>query len=121
MKQGILILAHGSRQKETEETLQAVVSLLKGKLPEMEIETAFLQFSERNLEYGLNALMKKGIEEIKVIPYFLFEGVHLKEDIPKEIEDFLKDHPNMKITLGRTLGADQRLAEILKDRILEMM
>lgn len=121
MNKGVLILAHGSRQKETEETLSAIVAMLKEELAIEDIENAFLQFSDKNLEMGLKSLVEKGIDDIKIVPYFLFEGVHIKEDIPKEIEEFLVDYPNVKITMGKTLGADKRLALILKDRILELM
>jgi sirohydrochlorin ferrochelatase len=66
-------------------------------------------------------LVGKGADEITVIPYFLFDGVHIKEDIPGEIESFRKQYPSVQVTMGRTLGADRRLARILRDRVLETM
>jgi sirohydrochlorin ferrochelatase len=125
---GVLILAHGSKRKETEETLDKIIEALKGELRkenEMkeieEIESAFLQFSERSLHTGLEALMNKGVNDILLVPYFLFDGAHIKEDIPEEIEEFTNQYPNIRVNMGKTLGTDVRLALILKDRILEMM
>ena len=122
---GVLILAHGSRRKETENTLKAVIGALKEELEQTgevnEIETAFLQFSERNLHAGLKALTDKGVEEIVVAPYFLFEGIHILEDIPDEIAGFTKQYPHIKIRLAKPLGKDKRLAMILKDRIMELI
>ena len=142
---GILILAHGSKQKETEDTLYAVISALRRELSEtdgkaggeiggktgseivekadgtIEIEAAFLQFSDRDLNAGLKALVDKGVDDVIVVPYFLFDGTHIKEDIPGEIEAFTKLYPNIRVRLGKTLGADKRLALILKDRIAEMI
>lgn len=118
---GVLILAHGSREKETEETLTSILAMLKTKLGMEHIEKAFLQFSECNLECGLKKLVDQGIKDIKVIPYFLFEGVHIKEDIPKELADFTKNYPEVQITFGKTLGSDARLAEILADRVKELI
>jgi sirohydrochlorin ferrochelatase len=121
---GILILAHGSRQSETENTLQKIIEMvkeeLKSDLNTNLIEYAFLQFSDNNLETGLKKLVDRGVTEIKVIPYFLFAGVHILEDIPAEIDEFLKEYPNVKINFGQTLGADKRLAQIVVDRIKEM-
>jgi len=114
---GILVLAHGSREKSTEETLQQVVKYLREIFNEEVIETAYLQFSNVNLHTGFENLKTKGVDDIVVIPYFLFEGVHIKEDIPKEIDHYLKENMDVKITMGKTLGADKRLAEILADRI----
>lgn len=118
---GILILAHGSREAATEETLQQVIGHLKAIFSDEIIETAYLQFSKTDLETGLDRLKAKGVDDIVVIPYFLFEGVHIKEDIPKEIETYLAAHPGMKIVLGKTLGSDPRLAEILADRIRQSL
>lgn len=117
---GILILAHGSRQKETENTLLKIIQLVKAELKSELVQHAFLQFSENNLEKGLKTLIDQGATEIQVIPYFLFDGVHILEDIPAEVENFLKAHPDVKISLGRTLGADQRLAQMLVEQVREM-
>ena len=114
---GILIIAHGSRAKETETTLETIVKIVKEKLPETIIEIAFMEFSDKTVEKGISSLAEKGITEIKIVPYFLFMGIHLKEDIPQMAEESAKKHPNIKITMAPPLGADERLAEIIIDRI----
>ena len=114
---GVLILAHGSRAKQTEQTFEAVVEMAKNKV-DVPVEIAYMEFSEKNIESGFNALLAQGINHIKVVPYFLFSGMHIKQDIPEEIAAFLEKHPNIHIEMGETLGADPRLADILADRIL---
>ena len=116
---GILILAHGSREKQTENTLHQIIDLLQKKTVNTIIGKAFLQFSEINLEKGLDLLVKKGASEIVIIPYFLFDGIHIREDIPKEIEEYKKGNPDIKVSLGKTLGVDERLVDILLDRVGE--
>lgn len=121
---GILILAHGSRQNETENTLRKIIDMVKAEL-ETDINTnlieyAFLQFSDNNLETGLKKLVDQGAIKIKIIPYFLFDGVHILEDIPSEINEFLKGYPEVEISFGQTLGTDKRLAQIVVDRVREM-
>jgi len=117
---GILLLAHGSREGDTEKTMGQITQYVREILKNEMVEEAYLQFRDKNLEKGLLSLIGRGADEIKVVPYFLFEGVHIKEDIPGELEEFRKQHPNVKITMGSTLGADRRLAEILADRIGQM-
>lgn len=116
---GILILAHGSRETETESTLKEIVSMLQARNDGYVIETAFLQFSKVKLADGLDKLREQKIQDIIVIPYFLFDGVHIREDIPGEIREYVEEHPEVKISMGKTLGADPRLAAILADRIAE--
>ena len=118
--QGILILAHGSRDKSAEDTLKKIITMLKEEMKDCIIEYAFLQFSQLTLQKGLDRLIDKGIKDIKIIPYFLFDGIHIRENIPREIEDYLKHNPDIKISLGKTFGADKRLVEILVDRVREI-
>lgn len=118
---GILLLAHGSREGDTEKTMQQITAYVKTELNVDLIEEAYLQFRDTNLEKGLLSLIEKGATEIKIVPYFLFEGVHIKEDIPAEIDEFKKHHQGIKISLGATLGADKRLASVVADRVREIV
>ena len=114
---GVLILAHGSRVEATKKTNNEVVDMVRSKISDMPIQIAYMEFCEENIEHGINTLVDKGVTEIKAVPYFLFEGIHIKEDIPNEIGEILKDYPNVKLEMGHTLGVDERLADILVDRI----
>ena len=113
----VLVIAHGSRAKETEAVLDAVLSMVKNKLPEIIIESAFMEFSDRTVKKAVASLISKGVTEIKVVPYFLFMGIHLKEDIPDMVAECAADFPELEIKMGEPLGVDMRLAEILIDRI----
>lgn len=114
---GVLIIAHGSREKQTEETFQKVVSMVKDKV-NIPLEIAYMEFSPKNIEAGLNSLVSQGVTEIKAVPYFLFSGIHIRDDIPGEINAFLQKNKDVKVTMGETLGADTRIADVLADRIL---
>jgi sirohydrochlorin ferrochelatase len=117
---GVLLLAHGSREGDTEKTMRRITEYVREELGDILIEEAYLQFRNKNLEKGLESLTENGADEIKIIPYFLFEGVHIKEDIPAEINMFVAKHPNVRVSMGKTLGADRRLAEIIVDRIRQV-
>ena len=114
---GVLILAHGSRVEATKKTINEVVDMVRSKISDMPIQIAYMEFCEENIEHGIKTLVDKGVTEIKAVPYFLFEGIHIIEDIPNEIGEILKDYPNVKLEMGHTLGVDERLADILVDRI----
>ncbi len=116
---GILVLVHGSRIKETQDTINSVVDMIRERVGETPMEIAYMEFCDVNIEKGIDNLVARGVNEIKAVPYFLFNGIHIKEDIPNEIEEALKKHENVKVTMGKTLGADPRLADILFDRIME--
>lgn len=114
---GVLVIAHGSRAKETEAVLESILSMVRVKLPETLIAFAFMEFSDKTVEKGVIALAAKSVTEIKIVPYFLFPGIHIKEDIPSMAAKCAAKFPGIEITMGRPLGADERLADILVDRI----
>jgi len=114
---GVLVLAHGSRARETEKALESVLSMVRAKLPGVTIECAFMENSDRTIEKGVSALAAKGVKEVKVVPYFLFLGIHMKEDIPEMISACAANFPDIKFSMGEHLGIDERLADILVDRI----
>ncbi|MHB1394594.1 MAG: sirohydrochlorin chelatase [Clostridia bacterium] len=114
---GVLILAHGSKRTETEKILKSLTAKVKDKTGESLIYLAYLQFSEQNLEVGIDYLVGKGATKIKVIPMFLFDGVHVTEDIPNELNEIMRKHSGIEIKMSRHLGDDDRIADIIADRI----
>lgn len=123
---GIIILAHGSREKSTEDTLKKIVEMMQNNLDNYAVEYGFMEygfmeFSEKSIECGLDSLVAKGLKEIVAIPYFLFDGIHIREDIPEELAKYVEKHPEVTIQMGKTLGADARLAEVLADRVKEVI
>ena len=118
---GVLIVGHGSRRKETERILESVVAMARPKLPKMLVKIAYMEFSERDIPAALDELVKGGASEIAVVPYFLFDGVHIQKDIPEMLEEYRAVYPSIKITMGSPLGVDERLAAILAERVLECL
>jgi len=117
---GILILAHGSKKKETEKILNSLVDKVKNKTGEELVIPAYLQFLEENLEKGVEMLVNKGAKEIRIVPMFLFDGVHVRENIPNELNDIKKKYPGINIKMGRHIGDDDKLVDIIVDRISEI-
>ena len=118
---GVLVVGHGSRQKSTEQILEFVVTTARRNLPDTVIEIAYMEFGEKDILSGLNTLTEKGVSEIAVVPYFLFDGMHIRKDIPAILDKFKAKNENVKIAMGRPFGADDRLAAILLDRIKEIL
>lgn len=120
MKEAVLILAHGSKREETEIILDSLVNKIKSMTGMDLVYPAYLQFSEQNLEKGINYLVKQGAEFIKVIPMFLFDGIHVTRDIPAELNEIRKTLPGIEIKMGRHIGDDDRIALIITDRANEI-
>ena len=116
--EGILLVAHGSRAPQAGQTVEKIAAMVRCRLPELPIQVAYMEFCRPDIGTGLSLLVKQGVISIKVIPYFLFEGIHIQEDIPAELAAFQEKHPYISITMSKTLGVDKRLADIIIERIM---
>jgi sirohydrochlorin cobaltochelatase len=114
---GILILAHGSKRQETEEIVNSLVEKVKVKTGEKLVYPAYLQFSEQNLEKGIDLLVENGVNNIKIMPMFIFDGVHVTQDIPNELNEIKTKYPEINIDMSKHIGDDDKLADIIVDRI----
>lgn len=118
---GVLIIAHGSRRESTTKTMESIADMVRGQLLGCPVEAAYMEFNDKSISAAMESLVAQGVNEIVAAPYFLFEGVHIREDIPKALEDFCGGHPGVSVTLCGTLGTDPRLADILTQRIRERL
>ncbi len=120
MKTGLIVLGHGSKAPEATETLAAITAMVSEKVAYDRVAYASLQLSEPSLEEVTQALVAEGMERIMVVPFLIATGVHVKTDIPQALGALGEKYPAVKFHLGRPLGADPRLAQIVVDRVEEM-
>lgn len=118
---GVLIIAHGSRKKDTMETMDVITASVRKQLPDTQIVSSYMEFASPNVQEGLEQLKSNGITDIIVVPYFLFDGIHINEDIPEELDKFRELNPDITVTMSHTLGKDERLSQILAERIREAL
>ncbi|QGG46898.1 sirohydrochlorin chelatase [Heliorestis convoluta] len=121
MKSGVILFAHGSRAAEANENAVALGELVKEQFGVEPLLVAFMELAEPSLEEGIRQLIEKeGVDNVKVVPLFLNNGIHLKRDIPCLLEELRPQYPHVTINLGRPFGVDKRLAQLIHDRIQEL-
>jgi len=121
MKKGLFVLAHGSKNQEAQETLKQIITILEEDKEDTFDLLGFgsLQFSHPDFIQGIDLLVGQGAEEIVIVPMFLFQGNHVKYDIPKVLEKLQKKHNKVHFILAKQIGADIRIANIIQDRAKE--
>ena len=109
---GIIILCHGSRGErgivEVPETLKRLADGVKPLLPPgVEVIGAALQFNHPTLEEAVEFLVVQGVHRIVIMPYFLFQGRHITEDIPQIVEKLKRLYPQGQFIVAKPLGLDE--------------
>ena len=119
MKTAILLMAHGSRIPEANDAAREIAAMVK-KMTDYEIvEVSFREQHLPNIQAGIDACVAKGAERVLLIPYFLFIGAHVQEDLPEEMAEAKKRYPQVEFAMGTHLGVHRKLAEVVVERIAE--
>ncbi len=117
MNKAVLLVGHGSRRNGANDALLKLCGLVEKKRPGIPVRHAFLQFAAPNLPAALAELAKQGMEEVTVVPVFLYEGVHIHEDIPEILSEARALYPGMRVVQAGILGIDERMADIIWERV----
>ncbi len=117
MKLNVLIVSHGSGDKTPNLEFKRLVGKFRSRHPGWKVTHAFLVLASPSIPQALEALSRSGkVKEILVLPYFLFAAKHVKKDIPAILKTFCKKNPGIKVRLGKPLGSDSKLLDILDQR-----
>ena len=119
MKTAVLLMAHGSRIAEANRAVHDIAAMVKEITGFEIVEVAFREQHQPNIQAGIDACVARGAERILLFPYFLYLGARVLEDLPAELTEARKRHPQVAMELGRHLGVHRKLAEIVVERIAE--
>ena len=121
---GVIIICHGSRGErgivEVPEALRRVTEGVKSLLPPgVEVIGAALQFNHPALEEAVASLAVRGVEQIVIMPYFLFSGRHITEHIPQLVEKLKNIYPEKQFIIANPLGSEEHFIGSVAKRIEE--
>jgi sirohydrochlorin cobaltochelatase len=114
----LIVLGHGSRNAAATEQFHQLVTQLRARRDDP-VLPAFMELAEPSLADAVGEAVAAGADEIVVQPCFLFDGMHIRRDIPEMLAGFASGHPAVTFRFGRPLGPDARVAEILLERAEE--
>jgi len=111
----LLLVAHGSRRKQSNDEVVALAEKLKNSCGEQYdiVKSAFLELADVLIPEGIEQCISDGATSIIVLPYFLNSGRHVFEDIPNIINICTAQHPNIDISLAPHLGASELMVDLL--------
>ena len=88
---------------------------LRHKQPGTRVELAFLEMMQPSLASAVAGLAAEGIGQITVVPLFLAQGGHLKEDLPRLLDAIRRHHPALRIDVTPAIGDSEDLTNAIAD------
>jgi sirohydrochlorin ferrochelatase len=118
LRNGIIIVDHGSRRDESNLMLEEVARLFAERFSERYeiVEPAHMELAEPSIATAYAKCVSRGAERVVVCPFFLGPGKHWTQDIPRLTADAAAKFPQTRYHVAQTLGIDDLILDLLDKR-----
>ena len=116
-KSALLLFAHGSSDPGWAVPFIKLKAAIQSREPGRIVELAYLERMEPSFDVAVAALHMQGIMEITVAPIFLAIGGHMRNDLPKLIED-ARLRTSIVFRVLPALGESDAMMEAIADWVL---
>jgi sirohydrochlorin ferrochelatase len=114
---GVVLVGRGSSDPDANSDLAKVARLLQDSRGLDIVEPAFVSLASPSVPAALERCRRLGATAIAVVPYFLFTGV-LVDRIQSQSAAWATEN-GLQVRVGRHLGADPRIAQLVLERHAE--
>lgn len=119
---GIVLVVRGSRPlfdsgEHLHRLVAGIADIYHGQV---RVEPAQAQFGFPTIEAAIASLAERKAGVVVMVPYLLFPGKVLYDNIIPAINRARETYPNVQFILTQTLGVDDRMIDIALDRLREV-
>ena len=79
---GLLVVGHGTRHEQGQQDFWTTVRHVAEELPDTVVEGCFLEAVPPDIPTALEAMARRGLQEVVLVPLLLFSAGHAERDIP---------------------------------------
>ena len=115
MKRGLMLIDRGSREREAEEELEIICKKVKEKGNYDFTEFCFLEVVPPFIEDGMDKCLKKDVDEMTIVPYFLYPGKKVKIAVADAMK-YQKD-TKIKFLVSKPMTMHKTMIELVDNRI----
>jgi sirohydrochlorin ferrochelatase len=119
MKNGVIIVDHGSTREASNQMLERVATLFGERFNTKHevVEPAHMELCEPSIATAYAKCIERGAQRIVVLPFFLGPGKHWTQDIPRLTAEAAEKFPDSHWHISPTLGIDDLILDLLDKRI----
>ncbi|SDH03979.1 sirohydrochlorin cobaltochelatase [Alteribacillus persepolensis] len=113
----VLFIGHGSRKQKGNQDIIDFVETMKQSIEVPIVETAFLEFAAPAITDGIEACVRRGADEVAIVPIMFFPAGHSKIHIPQAIDKAKAAYPWVRFRYGRPIGIHPEIVHILVEKL----
>ena len=111
--QGTILLAHGSRDPQWRQPMEAVAERIRQLAPAIQVRCAYLEITAPDLARCCADLVQQGVRFITIVPMFLGIGKHARDDLPVLLATLKANHPQVTFVLRPAIGEEAQVIELM--------
>ena len=108
-----VLFGHGARDPQWGDSMRRVATALREHAPEQRVELAFLEFIAPDLAACVEALIAEGYRRLLIVPLFIAQGGHLKNDVPRLIDALRARYPAVELVLVPPVGEAESVVQAM--------
>ena len=112
MIKGIVLFAHGSRDREWARPFEQLAAKLSCQ-SDAAVRLAYLELMQPSLADAVAALVADGAKSVRIVPVFLGQGGHTKQDLPRLAAAQRERYPGIEITVEPPIGEQPSVIEAI--------
>lgn len=116
MKETILLVGHGSRNREGNKEILHFAAQWRERHPDLRIEVCFIEHADVLMDEGLDRAAANS-RKVIAVPLILNAAGHVKMEMPEAVEAARARHPGVEFVCTPHLGMGREVHDILRHRI----
>ncbi len=117
-RQAIVLFAHGARDPEWAVPFVIIKRQLQVARPDAQVELAFQDFMTPTLEAAVAQCAAGGAQRVVLVPLFMAQGGHLKQDLPLLVGKIREQHPQLELRVMPAIGDAPEILQAITDWVL---
>jgi sirohydrochlorin cobaltochelatase len=116
--QAIILFAHGARDPEWAAPFNIIQRQLQAARPDTQVQLAFQDFMTPTLEAAVAEAAARGATRMVLVPLFMAQGGHLKQDLPLLVGKIREQHPQIELQVMPAIGDAPEILEAITHWVL---
>ena len=114
----IILFAHGARDPEWAAPFGIIQRQLQAARPDTQVELAFQDFMTPTLDAAVAQAVARGAKRAVLVPLFMAQGGHLKQDLPRMVGKIREQHPQLELQVMPAIGDVPEILQAITDWVL---
>jgi sirohydrochlorin cobaltochelatase len=116
--QAIILFAHGARDPDWAAPFIIIKQQLQAARPQLQVDLAFQDFMSPTLEQAVAQAVARGAKRAVLVPLFMAQGGHLKQDLPRLVARISDRHPELEFQVMSAIGEAPEILQAITDWVL---